>query len=128
MLATLQADPDFDNFVELVLLSGFGDEIDAAKLYTVFAPTDDVFTDTDLEELRADPARVRAALGYYVVEGQLLAAELAPGMLQTINGAKLEVVGAGADLRIQGAPINKRDIIAANGVVHGIAAYLIPPG
>ncbi len=128
LLGTLQADPDFDNFVELVLLSGFGTEMDAAKLYTVFAPTDDVFTEEVLNELRNDPARVRAALGYYVVEGNLLEAQLTPGMLQTISGALLEVVGAGDALRIQGAAISKPDILASNGVIHGIASFLIPPG
>jgi uncharacterized surface protein with fasciclin (FAS1) repeats len=128
LLGTLQADPDFDNFVELVLLSGFGTEMDAAKLYTVFAPTGDVFTEEVLNELRNDPARVRAALGYYVVEGNLLEAQLTPGMLQTINGALLEIVGAGDALRIQGAAIAKPDIPASNGVIHGIALFLIPPG
>jgi uncharacterized surface protein with fasciclin (FAS1) repeats len=70
---------------------------------------------------------VRAALGYYVVEGQFTADALTPGLLPTINGSQLEVVGAGADLRIQGAPISKPDIFASNGVIHGIAAFLIPP-
>jgi branched-chain amino acid transport system substrate-binding protein len=128
LLATLQADPDFSNFVELVLLSGFGDEIDEAKRYTVFAPTDDVFTDDVLDELRNDPERVRAALGYYVVEGEFPADSLTPGLLPTINGSSLEVVGSGAELRLQDAAISKPDIFASNGVIHGIADFLVPPG
>ena len=130
LLETLQADPDFSTFVELALLSGFADELDRAQRYTVLAPTNaafDTLTAEELDALRNDPARLRAALGYHVIVGQLPVAELVD-QIETVNGARLEIVGAGADLRVQGAEISKPDLFATNGVIHGLAEFLTPPG
>ena len=129
LLETLQADPDFSTFVELALLSGFADELDQAQRYTVLAPTNaafDALTADELDELRNDPERLRAALGYHVIVGEFPVDELVD-QIETVNGARLEIVGEGADLRVQGAEISKPDLFATNGVIHGLAGFLTPP-
>jgi uncharacterized surface protein with fasciclin (FAS1) repeats/ABC-type branched-subunit amino acid transport system substrate-binding protein len=130
LFATLQADPDFSIFVDLVLASGFDVDIERIGRYTVFAPTNaafDALSPADLEALRSDPVRLSELLGYHVVQGELLVADLT-GTVETINGASVTVAVTGnGSVTVDGAPISRPDILASNGVIHGLAGLLTPP-
>ncbi len=130
LFETLQADPDFSIFVDLVLASGFDVDIERIGLYTVFAPTNaafDAISPADLEALQSDPARLSELLGYHIAQGRFGVAELA-GAVETINGASITIGAAGdGSVTVDGAPISKPDILASNGVIHGLASLLTPP-
>ena len=128
LFRTLQADPDFSTFVELLIAAGFTQDTQLIGPYTVFAPTNAAFDAIDpakLEEVRNDPETLRQLLAYHVIEGRLSSPELV-GELFTINGAPVQAVGSGATLTIGGAPVVKPDIFASNGVIHGIGTVLLP--
>lgn len=128
LFQTLQADPDFSTFVELLIAAGFTQDTVLIGPYTIFAPTNAAFDAVDpatLEEVRNDPETLRQLLAYHVIEGRLSSLELV-GELFTINGAAVQAAGSGATLTIGGAPVVKADLLASNGVIHGISSVLLP--
>lgn len=128
LFQTLQADPDFSIFVELLIAAGFTQDTVLIGPYTIFAPTNAAFDSVDkatLEEVRNDPETLRQLLSYHVIEGRLSSPELV-GELFTINGAPVLAAGSGATLTIGGAAVVKADVFASNGVVHGISSVLLP--
>jgi peptidoglycan hydrolase-like protein with peptidoglycan-binding domain/ABC-type branched-subunit amino acid transport system substrate-binding protein len=130
LFETLQADPDFSIFVDLVLASGFDADIERLGLYTIFAPTNAAFgalSPADLEALRSDPGRLSELLGYHAAEGRYLVSQLA-GTVETVNGASITIgVGTDGSVTVDGATIARPDILASNGVIQGLATLLAPP-
>ena len=129
LFLTLQADPDFSTFVELLIAAGFTADTETLGQHTLFAPTNDAFAavdPADLAAIKADPERLRQILAYHVVEGRLLSAALV-GELETLNGTLLRCEGSGPTLTVGGAPVVKPDVEASNGVIHGIGTLLQPP-
>ena len=63
--------------------------------FTVFAPTDDAFTKipkNDFDMLLKDKARLKEVLTFHVVEGKLMAADLAKHeYLQAVSGGELRI-------------------------------------
>ncbi len=125
---TLRADPDFSIFVDLVLQSGFDNDVDRPALYTVFAPTNDAF-DADPDGLAAlqalSPDELQVYLAHYIAEGSFTTANMPPSVL-TLYGVDLTVTGTAPDLSVDGVAITaaKRDITASNGVIQGLSALL----
>lgn len=128
LFQTLQADPEFSTFVELLIAAGFTQDTELIGPYTVFAPTNAAFEAVDqarLAEVRNDPETLRQLLGFHVIEGRLSSSELV-GQLFTINGAPLTASGSGPTLTVDGVAVVKADVQASNGVIHGISSVLLP--
>ncbi len=126
ILETAKAAGNFTTFLKAVDTAGIADKLNAAGPLTVFAPTDDAFAKIpakDLDALLADKAKLESVLEYHVVAGKLSATDLA--------AAKTEKPLAGPDLaidgtKIAGASIVKPDLVASNGLIHGIDTVLLP--
>jgi uncharacterized surface protein with fasciclin (FAS1) repeats len=100
--------------------------------YTIFAPTDAAFGKLDealASRIQADEAVLRDVLLYHAVIGKLMSGDLVQ--------KKSVVSVAGADLRIEkrpegvfvnGARVEKSDIVCTDGVLHVIDSVLVPPG
>src|ERR1700684_647109 len=73
--------------------------------YTVFAPTNDAFdklpVDT-IDKLKTDSGLLTKILTYHVVQGQETPAKV-DGTHKTLQGADLNVAGAGDDLKVNNA-------------------------
>lgn len=126
LLATLAADAEFSKFAELLKATGMEKALDTIPNATVFAPTDAAFAAMPKDEMEAiekTPIRARAlVLDHLSDMGALKAADLA-GIkgVRTFNGKELIVVAKeNAVETVGGAKIVKADIIAGNGVIHGI--------
>ena len=94
----------------------------------MFAPTNAAFEAADpalLDEIKNDPTTLSQLLAFHVIEGRLSSAELV-GQLFTINGAPVVAEGSGAALTVGGAIVVKPDVVASNGVIHGISSVLVP--
>jgi len=129
LFETLRADPDFSILVDLVLASGFDNDIERFGKFTVFAPTNAAFAELspdELDALRNDPARLQALLGYHIAEGEFPTSILG-GQIETVNGALLPITGTPPNVVVGGAPISRPDIFASNGVIQGLGALLRPP-
>jgi uncharacterized surface protein with fasciclin (FAS1) repeats len=126
----------FDTLVAAVEAAGLVETLKGEGPYTVFAPTDDAFAalpagtlDTLLEPANQD--QLSGILTYHVVPGSVLAADVEPGSVATVNGAELTfAVDEGVTISdAQGgeAQVVTTDIVTSNGVIHVIDAVLLPP-
>jgi uncharacterized surface protein with fasciclin (FAS1) repeats len=97
--------------------------------FTVFAPTDDAFKKLPpgaFEALLKDRAKLKAVLKYHIIAGHLLTEDLKSGEMATLQRLTLTVEVSGAEVRVNGARVTQADMVAANGVVHGIDSVILP--
>lgn len=137
----LAADPHFDLFVDLIDAAGLEETLADTEEITVFAPTDGAFggdpedaaarVDRIIDEMPEDD--LADLLLYQSVPDVLLIDSLEPGDLETfLTGQAITVIGTGDTAEIQGADnpgpgtILASDILASNGVAHGITEFLLP--
>lgn len=110
--------------------------LQSARL-TVFAPTNDAFSDVldvlDLDDINDIPvATLAAVLKYHVVAGRVFSSDLANGQVNMLAGGSTTVnLNGGATITGNGNAGAKSNIVAANimarnGVVHVIDRVLIP--
>ena len=97
--------------------------------FTVFAPTDAAFAKVpkaDLDALLADKAKLTAVLTYHVVPGNVMAKDVKPGKVKTVQGSELTLATSGSGVTVDGAQVVKADIVADNGVIHVIDNVVLP--
>jgi uncharacterized surface protein with fasciclin (FAS1) repeats len=120
---------EFTTFAAAINAAGLTAEMNAKGPLTVFAPTDDAFKKLPAgayDSLLKDSGKLKAVLNYHVVSGYHMARDLNPGGVATAQGTPLTVVVSSSDVRVNGARITKADIVATNGIVHGIDAVILP--
>lgn len=125
---TLARDPQLSTLNSLVQKAGLQDTLKSGT-YTVFAPSNEAFKAVPaktLEELAANPARLKDVLTYHVVAGKLTAADI-KGPAKSVQGSNLPLARAGQFITIEDAMVVKGDVAATNGVVHVIDRVLLPP-
>ena len=132
------SNPEFSTLVAAVQAAGLTDTLSGAGPYTVFAPTNAAFaalpagTVSTLFEPQ-NKAALTKILTYHVVPGALMAKDVMPGTVTTVEGSTFTVNSADGGLTITDgkggtAKIVKTDIVASNGVIHVIDAVLQPAG
>ena len=127
---TLAHDPSLSTLNQLVVKAGMSDTLKATGPYTIFAPTNDAFKSVPaktMDELAQDPARLKAVLGYHVLQGRMLAAQVKNGPAKTTQGANVALAKAGEFVTVEDAMVQTPDIVATNGVVHKVDRVLMPP-
>jgi uncharacterized surface protein with fasciclin (FAS1) repeats len=105
------------------------DTLKGAGPYTVFAPTDEAFAKLPkgaLEGLLTDKAKLTAVLTYHVVPGKVMAADVKPGRVKTVQGESLTVATKDDAVMVNDARVIKTDIAASNGVIHIIDSVVLP--
>ena len=122
--------PELSTLNRLIADAGLGDTLRSGGPYTLFAPTDAAFKALPaktLDELSKDKARLKAVLTYHVLAGKVLAADVKPGNVKTVNGAEVGVARAGTFVTFDEALVTQADIAASNGVVHVVDKVIVPP-
>jgi uncharacterized surface protein with fasciclin (FAS1) repeats len=97
--------------------------------FTVFAPTDAAFAKVpkaDLDALLKDKAKLTAVLTYHVVPGKVMAKDVKPGKVKTVQGGEATLAAAGGKVTIDAANVTATDIVASNGVIHVIDSVILP--
>jgi uncharacterized surface protein with fasciclin (FAS1) repeats len=64
-------------------------------------------------------------LTYHVVSGKVMAADVNPGQVPTVEGSSLTVT-VGDGVMIDNANVIKTDSVASNGVIHVIDSVVLP--
>jgi uncharacterized surface protein with fasciclin (FAS1) repeats len=129
---------DFSTLVTAVEAAGLAETLSGTGPLTVFAPTNDAFdalpagtVETLLKPKNQD--QLASVLTYHVVDGEVMAADVQPGAVKTVNGETFDVatdMDGGVEITDgQGntAMVTTTDIVASNGVIHVIDAVLLPP-
>jgi uncharacterized surface protein with fasciclin (FAS1) repeats len=97
--------------------------------YTVFAPTNAAFDKlppATLDELKTNAEKLKSILTFHVVQGQASPAKV-DGMHKTLQGAEVNVVGQGNDLKVNDAGLVCGGVHTANATVYMIDTVLVPP-
>jgi uncharacterized surface protein with fasciclin (FAS1) repeats len=97
--------------------------------FTVFAPTDEAFAKLPpgaLDALLKDKQKLAAVLTYHVVPGSVMAAQVKPGQVKTVQGQSLTVTAGSGNVMVDNAKVVKADIRASNGVIHVIDSVVLP--
>ena len=124
----------FNTLVKAVIAAGLVDTLKSPGPFTVFAPTDDAFAKipkNDLDMLLKDATKLKEVLTLHVVEGKLMAADLAQHeYLQAVSGGELRIDAKRwhlhSNMKVNGANIVKPDLVVDNGVCHAIDKVLMP--
>ncbi len=126
---TLARNPDLSTLAGLMRDAGLADALAGAGPVTVFAPTNDAFKAVPaktLEDLRKDPARLKAVLSYHVLPARVTAAGVSNASVKTLQGSTLAISRAGTFVTVEDAMVQNADMVATNGVVHTIDRVLVP--
>lgn len=119
----------FNTLVKAVQAAGLVDTLKGPGPFTVFAPTDEAFAKLPagaLDKLLANPDKLKAVLTYHVVSGTVMAADVKPGRVPTVQGSSATLSVMGDKVMIDRANIVKTDILCSNGVIHVIDAVIMP--
>ena len=73
-----------------------------------------------------DKSKLSAVLTYHVVPGKVMAAQVKPGDVKTVQGQSLHVSTNGGSVMVDNAKVTKADINASNGVIHVIDTVILP--
>ena len=119
----------FNTLATALKAAGLVDTLKGPGPFTVFAPTDAAFAkipQADLEALLKDKAKLTAVLTYHVVPGKVMASDVKPGAVKTVQGSAVTVRTQGGKVMVDNANVTKTDISADNGVIHVIDSVILP--
>ncbi len=132
IVETAVAAGSFTTLAAALKAAGLVETLKGKGPFTVFAPTDEAFKKLPAGTVESllkpeNKAKLTAILTYHVVAGKVLAKDVKPGKVKTVEGSEATVMAHGAGLMIDNANIVKTDIAASNGVIHVIDAVILPP-
>jgi len=122
---------DHTTLVAAVKAAGLVETLSGPGPFTVFAPTNAAFAKLPAGTVESlllpeNKAKLVAILTYHVVPGKVLAADVKPGAVKTVNGKAATIsIKEGAPF-IDGAKIVATDLVGSNGVVHVIDSVILP--
>jgi len=123
-------DGDFSSLNRVIDQSGLADFLADDGPYTVFAPTDEAFgniSEEKIKELFGDNEALANIVNHHIVAGEFSAADLGDlDIVETIDGAILDVAKRDGTITIDRAEIIRPDVEASNGVIHAIDRVLQP--
>lgn len=125
---TAVAAGNFNTLATALKAAGLVDTLKGKGPFTVFAPTDAAFAKVpraDLDALLKDKAKLTAVLTYHVVPGKVMATDVKPGMVKTVQGSSL-TVSTSMGVMVDQAKVTATDIVADNGVIHVIDSVIMP--
>jgi uncharacterized surface protein with fasciclin (FAS1) repeats len=124
--------PIFSTLVAAVKAAGLVDTLNGAGPFTVFAPTNAAFAALPADKLAAlllpkNKALLGKILTYHVVSGGVLAKDITPGDVKTVEGSTV-TLGTTCGVTVNTANVTTADVMASNGVIHVIDKVLLPKG
>ncbi|RJU81663.1 MAG: fasciclin domain-containing protein [Candidatus Poseidoniales archaeon] len=127
---TAQCTGIHDSLVAGVIQAGLLETLQGPGPFTVFAPTDQAFTDAGIDLAALDTPEGQATLSdillYHVVAGEVPAANVTDCMSATaVNGNPLSFT-VGSSVMVNGATVTATDVVTSNGIIHVIDKVLSP--
>ncbi|XP_054611782.1 periostin-like isoform X2 [Dunckerocampus dactyliophorus] len=128
----LKADGRFRIFLSLMETAGLMDLLKQEGSFTVFAPTDDAFSELsqdDITLLKSDLNVLRTILLYHVGNGIFINGGLEGGvtnLLKTLQGRNLQVMSVNNSIHVNSVDVPDSDLMATNGVIHVVKNVLYP--
>ena len=126
---TAKAAGSFNTLVVAIQAAGLTETLQGKGPFTVFAPTDEAFAKLPpgtVDALLKDKAKLSKILTYHVVSGEVMAKDVKPGKVTTVEGDKINVTKSTSGVKVNNANVIQTDVVASNGVIHVIDTVLIP--
>jgi uncharacterized surface protein with fasciclin (FAS1) repeats len=126
---TAKSAGSFTTLVAAIEAAGLTQTLQGKGPFTVFAPTDEAFAKLPpgtVEALLKDQAKLSKILTYHVVSGEVMAKDVKPGKVTTVEGDKINITRGTSGVKVNNANVLKTDVVASNGVIHVIDTVLIP--
>ncbi len=133
-----QSSADLSSLVAAVQRAGLVDALSGTTTLTVFAPTNQAFSDllsslgySKLEDVPVDA--LKNILLNHVVSGEVKSTDLTTGYVETLlpfgttNSYVNNYVDLSGGVKIGGATVTSADLKASNGIVHVINKVIVPP-
>ena len=121
---------DFTTLVAAVKAAGLVDTLSGDGPFTVFAPTDAAFAKLPagtVENLLANPDKLREILLYHVVPGKVTSAQVVKlSKATTAEGSDVQIRVADGSVMVDNATVTATDIETTNGVIHVIDTVILP--
>lgn len=122
----------FNTLVAAVKAAGLVETLKGEGPFTVFAPTDEAFAKLGDEKIQKlllpeNKEKLAAILTYHVVPGKVMAADVKPGDVKTVEGSAITVTTADGKVKVNEATVVQTDVAASNGVIHVIDQVILPP-
>jgi uncharacterized surface protein with fasciclin (FAS1) repeats len=122
----------FSTLVTAIKAAGLVETLSAKGPFTVFAPTDEAFKALPKGTLEMllkpeNKAKLVKVLTYHVVAGKVMAKDVKPGNVKTVEGSTFAVKTMGGKVMVNSANVTQTDIAASNGVIHVIDKVILPP-
>jgi uncharacterized surface protein with fasciclin (FAS1) repeats len=131
LIDTALATQKFNLFLSLVRDADLTFQLKGSGPFTIYAPTDTAinakYTKSQLDALRANPARLREILLHHVVSGRVDAVSTVKmKVLHPMAGAPILTGIVGGHGSVGGAHFVITNVNTSNGVLHGIDEVLTP--
>lgn len=123
-----QSNDNFSTLVSALSDAGLVSALEGTGPFTVFAPTNDAFTNVDLSGLTEE--QLAEILQYHVVSGNIASGDLNPPQsAEALAGGDLFITSVDGNVTINdNATVVNADIEASNGVIHAVDQVLLPDG
>ena len=122
----------FNTLVAAVQAAELVETLKSKGPFTVFAPTDEAFSQLDKETLESllkpeNKDQLVAILTYHVVAGKVMSTDITDNMQpSTVNGSTINIKLSNGKVMINDATVITADVDTDNGVIHVIDKVLIP--
>jgi uncharacterized surface protein with fasciclin (FAS1) repeats len=129
IIETAKSAGSFNTLVAAIEAAGLTDTLKGKGPFTVFAPTDEAFAKLPagtVDALLKDKAKLTKILTYHVVAGEVMAKDVKPGKVKTVEGARLNITKGSNGVMVDNAKVVATDVKATNGVIHVIDTVVIP--
>ena len=132
LIETIARQPTFSTFSRCMGSSDANAIFNEPGYFTVFVPTDEAFAKIPEDEMNAllnEPSqlKLKALLSYHIVPGKIMASNIGGKQVRnSINGEEINFVDF-LGIKVNGSPLQDRNIEASNGVVHSLSRVLAPP-
>uniref|UniRef100_A0A665UKH2 Transforming growth factor-beta-induced protein ig-h3 n=1 Tax=Echeneis naucrates TaxID=173247 RepID=A0A665UKH2_ECHNA len=130
IMDVLKGDDRFSILVGAVQTAGMTELLNQQGALTFFAPTNDAFTAlsrTELNRLMGNPQELAGVLRFHLGEGMLVSGGVGSHTrVHPLEGKKLELGVRNYTIYVNKVPVAEADLMATNGVVHGINSIIKP--
>lgn len=126
---TAKSAGSFNTLVAAIEAAGLTDTLKGAGPFTVFAPTDEAFAKLPagtVDALLKDKKKLAKILTYHVVPGTVMAKDVKPGKVTTVEGSRLNITKGTTGVKVDSANVVATDVQASNGVIHVIDSVVLP--
>jgi transforming growth factor-beta-induced protein len=141
----IRTSTDFTILERALEATNMATTLEGEGLFTVFAPTDDAFTDLadrlniTVDELLSDTEALTTILQFHVLDGSFSTSDMVTAFggqadnvleLATLSGEELTLQATAENeliLNGQGINVFLPDVVITNGLIQGIGGVMIPP-